>query len=406
MKYLLMMTAALLFSQAAFAKSKPFDGFSAYLLGQPDTAAAFTNQAPQGECAVAGLVETADGDVLCGTRVVRGKTPWLFCFGAKDRAIRNESLLPLASIIPGESCIAGLVLTADSSVIGATSFLMDMDYQHPEDIAARNYPGSHLFRARVTGGRVRVKDLGVPFKGETITAMAADRDKSVIFGITAPSQILFSVEARTGKSQELGRLPSLEVEMHRYIGKSTRAMIVDDSGNVWGSAYGGKLFKYDARTRKADTLSAGLPTEWGAEGQAYDCITALVRAKSGRIFGGTFLDGKLFELFPKTGRVRDLGITSRTGNITGLAEKDGVLYGLTGSQSSYSQLFAYNLATAEMVKYPDVKVYFEHTNKKFMYRPCHLRGLLLLRNGTLAMGEDDSNGHFYTYEPQPVDWAK
>jgi hypothetical protein len=104
--------------------------------------------------------------------------------------------------------------------------------------------------------------------------------------------------------------------------------------------------------------------------------------------------------------VRDLGITSRTGNITGLAEKDGVLYGLTGSQSSYSQLFAYNLATAEMVKYPDVKVYFEHTNKKFIYRPCHLRGLLLLRNGTLAMGEDDSNGHFYTYEPQPVDWAK
>ena len=109
---------------------------------------------------------------------------------------------------------------------------------------------------------------------------------------------------------------------------------------------------------------------------------------------------------PKTGKIIDLGITSRTGNITGLVERDGILYGLSGARTSVTKIFAYNIKTGEYKGYRQFKVYFHNTDKKYKWRPLHLKNLLLLKNGLIITGDDESNGHVYTYEPKKINWVK
>jgi hypothetical protein len=400
----LFILAVFLAAQLSFARSKPMEGFSVYLVGQPEKDSAFIGCIPQGEGPVSSLCETRDGGVLGGTRVERGKSPWLFYFSLKDKIIRRESVLRLASAFPGQKCVSGLVMAADSAVYGAVTDLHDMDYAYVADVKAMNYDGGHLFKAAVNAGKISVTDLGAPIKGEGICAITASREGDLLYGVTIPSQVFFSYDIKAGKAQELGRLPAFEEEFRRYISKSTRALVADDSGNVYGSAARGKLFKYTAASKKLDTLSAELPTE--GNGAAYDCITTLLRTKSGRIFGGTFLDGKLFEFLPRTGKIKDLGLTSRTGNLTGLAEKDGILYGLSGSKSSTTKYFAYNLATGEFRKFPEVKIYYENTDKKCKWSYRHLKGLVLMKNGMFATADDDQGARFYTIDPKPGEWAK
>ena len=405
MKIIIMTTLALLLATPClFARSKPVDGFSVYLIGQPDKDSAFIGSIPQGEGPVSSLCETRDNGVIGGTRVARGKSPWLFYYSLKDKIIRRESVLPLSGTFPGQKCVSGLVMAADSAVYGAITLLHEMDYEFEADVKAMSYEGAHLFKAAVNAGKISVTDLGVAVKGEGISAIVAGRGGDVLYGVTVPSQVFFSYDIKTGKAQELGKLPEFETEFRRYISKSTRALVVDDSGNVYGSAARGKLFKYTVSSKKLDTLSTALPTE--GNGAAYDCITTFARTKSGRIFGGTFLDGKLFELFPRTGRIKDLGLTSRTGNLTGLAEKDGILYGLSGSKSSTTKYFAYNPATGEFQKFPEVKIYYENTDLKSKWMFRHLRGLILMKNGMFATADDDQGARFYTIDPKPGEWTK
>jgi hypothetical protein len=401
MKYLFILL--LLFSIPAFCRSKPFPGFTAHLIGMPAETKAFTNQIPHGESAVRSMVETKSGNVFCGTRVTRGKTPWIFYFNVNHHVVRNEHLWPLDKVIQGEKCITAMVRGKDNCIYGATSNLTNLNYKDQADIKALGYKGGHLFCFHPDIEDLKIKDLGIPFQGEGIAALVSDERRGIIYGITVPSQIFFSFNIIARKAFKLGKLKNVEIWRNRYIGKSTQAMVVDETGNVCGSTAEGKIFKYSHKTHTLDILDFDLPTE--GEGGHYDCISALIRTKDNRYFGGTFLDGKLFEFFPQSGRVKALGITGRTGHLRGLAELDGILYGFSGSEKVGSRFFAYNLKTGEYKCFPDFMAYFPRDPDRFKWVPYHIREVVAVKSGVLVAGEDFSNGRIFTYEPQEMDWA-
>lgn len=396
-----LISLTLLLSLASFhplhAKSKPFDGFSAYLLGQPAADKCFANLIPQGESAISSMAETPEGGVLCGTRVMGGKDAWLFYFNAKDSVIRPEGCHRLSGPLAGPNCVIGLVRGGDKSVYGVATGLDNVDYLYEADVKAMTTGSARVFKAVLKGDRPEAQDLGVLFKGEGVSAVVADKAGTRMYGVTVPSQIFFEYDFKAAKVREIGRLPALTVEFKRYIGKSTRALVADDSGNVYGSANGGQLFKYTRAADKVDTLSLILPA---STDPGYDAVSAWCRGASGRIFGGTLMDGKLFEFLPKSGKIRDLGFTGRTGNISGLCEKNGLLYGLSGSfKSSNSRLFSYDMNAGEYRFFPGFKVYLANTDRKYQWVPGRLSNLLLLKSGLLVTGENDMNGRFFTFQP-------
>lgn len=397
MKTIYLISAALLISSALFARSKPFDGFSAYLLGQPAADKSFSNRIPAGESAVNCMVETQDNNVLCGTRVVQGKNAWLFLFNARDSIIRPESCVPLQGELAGPGGVAGLVKAADGSLFGVTSGLLNADYLYEADVKAMKTGHARLFKVTLKGSVPSIQDLGILFPGEFVSAVVTDKAASKFYGLTFPSQIFFEYDFKAAKAREIGRLPALHVEFKRMVSKTTRALVCDDSGNVYGSASEGRLFKFTAATGKVDTLSLSLPT---SDDACYDGLSAWCKTSTGRIFGGTVLDGKLFEFIPKTNKIRELGFTSRTGNISGLCEKDGVLYGLTGShKSSSSRLFSYNPATGDYRFFPECKIYLANTPNKYQWVPGRLSNLLVLKSGIIVTAENDQPGRFYTFQP-------
>ena len=384
------------------AKSKPVPGFTTFLFGQPAQGKAFTHQIPQGECATVCLAQADNGLIYAGTRVVRGATPWIIAYDPAKKSIATGNYWPLAKTVAGEKCISALVAGSDGLLYGSTTNLRTIDYADQEDVKNMAYGGGHLFSLKPDVPNPIITDLGVPFKDEGIAALVSDRKKGVVYGITSPGLVVFALTLANKKVDSLGSLGGVQVWRNLYIGKPAMALVVDDSGCLYGSAPNGKLFKYNPAVKKLSILSSSVPTE--GEGQDYDAVTAWVKTTSGRIFGGTFLDGKLFELIPKTGAIKPLGITSRTGHIRGLVERDGILYGFSGSEKTGSRLFAFNIASGEHKSFPEFKVYFKDVTTKWI--PYQLASFIALKDGSLMAGEDSDNGHLLLYEPTSLEWVK
>ncbi|MBL8024797.1 MAG: hypothetical protein JNL74_00205 [Fibrobacteres bacterium] len=384
------------------AKSKPVPGFTTFLFGEPTQGKAFVHQVPQGECGVSCIAQADNGFVYAGTRVIKGTTPWIIAYDPVKKSIPTGNYWPLSKTIVGEKCVSALVSASDGLLYGSTTNFRTVDYMDKAVVEDGSYKGGHLFSLKPEPQYPVMVDLGIPFKGEGIVALIGDRKKSIVYGMTSPGLIVFTLNTTTKKIDSLGSLGGVEVWRNLYIGKPASALVLDDSGCLYGSAPHGKLFQYNPATKKLIILSSSIPTE--GEGQDYDAVTAWTKTASGRIFGGTFLDGKLFEFIPKSGAVKPFGITSRTGHIRSLVEKDGTLYGFSGSEKSGSRLFAFNTTTCEHKCFPEFKVYFKETSNKWI--PYQLEDFILLKDGTLMAGENSDNGHLMLYEPTPLEWVK
>lgn len=392
----------LIFTVTVYAKSKPVPGFTTFLFGEPAQGKAFVHQLPQGECAISCLVQADNGTVFAGTRVVKGTTPWIIAYDPSKKSIPNNSFWPLSKSISGEKSISALVSGADGLLYGATNNFLNVNYEEAKDFRNTSYNGGHLFSVKVEQQNPLVTDLGIPFKGEGIATLISDRKKSVVYGITSPGLTIFRFNISTKKVDSLASLGGVEIWRNLYIGKPVTALVLNDSGFLFGSAPQGKIFQLNPATGKLVILNSLIPTE--GEGHAYDVVSAWVKTASGRIFGGTFLDGKIFEFFPASGAVKAMGMVSRTGHIRSLVEKDGIIYGFAGSEKSGSRLFAFNVNTGEQKCFPDFKVYFKETSNKWI--PYQMEDFILLKDGTLMAGENSDNGHLLLFEPIPLEWVK
>ncbi len=397
--FLLTVIVALI-TQSVCAKSKPVAGYTVYQIGTPNAGEPFTGKIPHGESAINSITKADNGLIFAGTRIVRGNTPWILCFDPDKKSIPDGLYWPIAPTIKGERSITALVNGADGHIYGATSNHENIDYKDFKSVLNEKYGGGHLFRFVTDINKIKIEDLGVPFSGEGISVLIADAKRHTIYGITSPSLILFSLSLADLKVKKLHNFGGVDILRNRYIGKAPPALVIDDSGNVYGSSNKGQVFKYSPVAESVSFIQDKIPTD--GEGESYDVVTAFVKTKSGRIFGGTLIDGKLFELIPATGKIKPLGITGRSGNIRSIAEANSILFGFCGSKELGTRQFAFNIATGEHRIFPGFKVYFPNSSIKMV--PYQLDKIININDSTFIISENSDNGHLFIYEPERMEW--
>ena len=328
---------------------------------------------PYGQTAITSLTNGPDGKIYGGTSADRpGKESYLFRYNGNGRDI--EILGKLSPAITGQQKIWHSLLTgSDGNLYGGTWTDAKKDEKQPS---------GHLFRYNISSGKV--SDLGIVSEGEGIYTMTSNDEKNILYGITVPSCLLFSYDIQKGKIRVIGDImktikdylspPKVMKEgklvvtdvgeergkgWERSIGGSAwrkryfppRAIICDNDGNVWGSRDQGFFFKYDVKEDILFETKIEMPLMIGTEDAIITEISvdALIKDKNGIIYGGTYSDGYLFKLDPKSGKVICMGKPIRQQRIRGLTfGEDGLLYGIGGEDNGISKVFRYNPDNGDM----------------------------------------------------------
>jgi hypothetical protein len=363
---------------------------------------------PYGQTAITSLTLGPDGRVYGGTSADRpGKECYLFRLGADS----VEVLGRLSPALPGQQKIwHSLLAGADGSLYGGT---------WTDSLPGSRRPSGHLFRYETASGRVT--DLGVVAEGEGIYTMCATDDRTVLYGITTPSCLLFSYDISRGKVRVIGDVmrtikaylnpPVVEkpgklvvTDVGEQMGKgweqsiggsawrkryfAPRAIICDNAGNVWGSRDQGYFFKYDPKEDKLTDTEIQMPLMVGTEDGIITEISvdALVKDKDGTIYGGTYSDGYLFKLDPVSGEVICLGKPLRQQRIRALGfGQDGQIYGVGGEDHGISQIFRYNPKNGDL---RELGVF--HEGGWTIYR---MDTLIVGPDGALYFGESSRISH-------------
>jgi hypothetical protein len=351
---------------------------------------------PYGQSAITALVIGPDGKVYGGTSADRpGKEAYLFRYKEGNDV---EVLGKLSPAIPGQQKIwHALVAGADGKLYGGT---------WTDAKEGGKQPAGHLFRYDIQAGKA--VDLGIVSEGEGVFTLTSNDEKTIVYGITTPSCLLFSCDISKGKIRIIGDvMASIKTYLNpppttkdgklvvtdvgeekgrgweRSIGGSAwkkryfppRAIICDNQGNVWGSRDQGYFFKYDLKQDKILDSQVQMPLAIGTEDAVITeiSIDSLVKDKEGVIYGGTYSDGYVFKMNPVTGDVINLGKPIREQRIRSLTMgPDGMLYGIGGEDDFVSKLFRYNPKTGDMRELGVI----------------HERGWTVYRIDTLIAGSD------------------
>ena len=272
-------------------------------------------------------------------------------------------------------------------------------------IGSGDAPG-HLYRHAPARDETRpirvdaaceVADLGVPVPDEGIYALAVDRPRDVIYGLSQPNGQFFSYSIKDAKTTVWGkvaerRIPGEKFETEKNIG---RAIVIDAAGNAFTSGENGAIFRFDAEKQRLDRLALTAPTVPGRE--PYNRVDAWALDSFGTLYGGTS-DGYLFRLDAKTPRLQNLGKPLNQYRIRGLVfAPNGRLYGVGGDDDEMARLFSYNPGDGsyEMLGMIDV-----NRRPYYAWQAYVIDALVIGLDGTIYMGQSERKSKLYLYHPE------
>jgi hypothetical protein len=346
--------------------------------------------------------------------------------------VRDLGYSPVDLIPDGESAITSLALAPNGDVYGATSgthshlFLLNPQHgyvfplgiiqgerliSHGVVIAASGdvymggSPSGHLLEYTPhnvdqediqIGRALPSKDIGTAVQGESILALAIDRNANVIYGLTSPNAHLFCYSIADKSFEDLGVIakappPGEKFEHENMI---SRMLIVDAEGDVFASGEDGYFYQYLARSHKLQKLLIHAPAVPGRE--PYTRVDAFVLDPGGLIYGGTS-DGYLFRLDPKDLTIRNLGKPLNQYRIAGLARSTGgKLYGVGGDSSEMARMFSYDPSTGayELLGFIDV-----NRRPYFAWQAYEIGDVISDSQGTIYLGEDERISKLYLFFP-------
>ncbi len=350
---------------------------------------------------------------------------------------------PPVDVIPaGESAIRALAVAPDGSVYGATSgarahlfvlepqhgyvvplgFLPDKTVHHALAVGGNGdvyigtamavdnngegyagYAGGHLLKYVPKGERsvirtdapCAVEDLGIPVKGQGVYALAMDRQRGVVYGLTYPGGAFFSFNATTGAFQTHGRVASANMPGEKFENEKNigRALVIDEQGDVYTSG-AGRLVRFRIKTRELETLNIPVATVRGRE--VYNRVDAWTTDESGYLYGGTS-DGYLFRLDPERLRLENLGKPLNQYRIRGLVTaRNGKLYGIGGDNDEMARLFSYDPARGvyEMLGMIDV-----NRRPYYSWMGYVFDSMTIGADGTVYMGQAERKSKLYLFYP-------
>jgi len=349
---------------------------------------------PSGESAIRALAVAPDGRLYGATS---GEHSHLFLLDP-----RHGYVEPLGRLVNAETVYHSLVVSEAGNVYIGTALAVDNNgegYDH--------YPGGHLLKyvpaedAPRKGIRIDqacpAVDLGVPEKGQGIYALAIDRSRGMIYGLTYPDGEFFRYEIQPGVVKAYGRvatdlIPGEKFEHEKAIG---RALALDQDGNVFASGEGGRFYRFSTKTRQLERLEIGLPAVPGRE--VYNRVDTWTADAEGNLYGGTS-DGYLFRLNPANLTVVNLGKPLNQYRIRGLVlAHNGKLYGIGGDDDEMARLFSYDPASGlyELLGMIDV-----NHRPYYSWQGYVFDSMAVGLDGTVYMGQAERKSKLYLYYPQ------
>jgi hypothetical protein len=345
---------------------------------------------PSGESAVRSLAVGPDGKLFGATS---GDRAHLFMLDPQ-----HGYVVPLGHL-PDKTVHHSLAVGADGAVYIGGALAVDNN-----GAGYANYPGGHLLKYTPAEGRMSIQveapckaqDLGIPVKGQGIYALAMDRKRAVVYGLTYPDGEFFSYNSATGTMKSHGRvarakMPGESFENEKNIG---RALFVDPEGDVYTSGGAGKFFRFRAKTQELEEMGIAVPTVPGRE--VYNRVDAWAQDEAGGIYGGSS-DGYLFRFDPVRQRAENLGKPLNQYRIRGLvAARNGKLYGVGGDTEEMARLFSYNPASGgyEMLGMIDV-----NRRPYYSWQGYVFDAMAIGLDGTVYMGQAERRSKLYLFYP-------
>jgi hypothetical protein len=337
---------------------------------------------------IASLAVVGD-HIIGGTSAVEGKTPFVFSASLSKR--RVTFMYDLEEIISGQQKIPTGFCKGKNGELYAGTIANEID----SEIQA----GGHLFQTTVDDkGGFHIKDLGIPVPGEGILALTINAGKTMLFGITQPSGLFFTFNLETGVIKQYEDIAPSEEDlnvMKEYalspMDFLCNALIADDQGNVYGSTLVNRLFYFNPDEEKFHFLVDNLPEVWGR--RTMGTVESWTKSENGLLYGGNAGDGQLFELNPKTKKVKNLGKPIMMNRLRGLTTaKDGKIYGIAGAAPGYAHLFSYDEKTGFVdMGNPEFEMKAPGIEQGILWRGFQLGTIASSEDGRyIVMGEDES----------------
>jgi outer membrane protein assembly factor BamB len=334
---------------------------------------------PNGDSAITALTVAPNGNLYGATS---GKDAYLFVLNP-----RHAYVQPLGMIPDTAAVTEALVVASTGEVyIGAS-------------------PGGHLLEyvpQREDRQPIRikapcaVKDLGVAVKGESVAALAIDREARTIYGLSSPNAHFFKYDIDRGTFTDAGVVAHSKPYGEKFETRKmfSQMLALDHAGNVYASGENGFLYKYDQSKQTLERLPLQAPAIPGRE--AWTRVESFVTDPAGLIYGGTS-DGYLFRFDPAKLSVQNLGKPLLAPEITALAlASDGKIYGVGGSDQDMARLFSYDPVEGayQLLGFVDV-----NRRPYYSWQAYVIKAMASGLDGTIYIGESERISRLYLFYP-------
>jgi len=340
---------------------------------------------PYGSANVQNAVEVNGYVVGLTCPEYRKQPPLLFRFSIKDVRLWdytdfNKSGAPGMRPANGLA-VMGNTVYAGTYATGKTGCLLAFDVSAPE---------------------LKAVNLGAPRKEDGVFCLTASKDGRKIFGTLFPSNgfFVYDIAGKTFKVVAGAEIDSASEDAVRFMHMDStshlcKALGIDNAGNVYGSTGMGRLFSYSLTLDKITLLGISLP--YCQNHQATNRVESWTLAPNGKLYGGTSMDGYLFSLDPKAGKLVNLGKPVMAGNLRSLAVRNNKVYGLCGEMPEYTHFFTYDMTEGGfedlgMLRFRNLLINSKHVS----YTVSHL---LFLKDGRLLFTENDLFPSLIFYNP-------
>ncbi len=325
---------------------------------------------PPGECAITSLCTGGNNKIYGATS---GSKCHLFYYDPSPGADRVCDI----AVLEGARGVRKTLVSSGGTIFGGIS-------EGESGYLFRYETGKDLINDYNTACG-SVENLGSPVSGEFIAALAADKIRGVVYGLTSPGGFFFTYEDRKKRFRVK--------EPVDKSGPCSPTLVVTPSGAVFGAGPCGRLWCYDPDRDTREELPLQIPTLAGRA--LYNQLeSAVYNPFDQRIYGGN-TDGLLFAFHPETGLVQTIGkITPETGCPALAVGNDGRIYGINGEREGMAHLFEYNVVTSSL---KDLGIPLA-ASEVFWHGyefACACTG----PSGEVYLGENDRISHLFIYFP-------
>jgi len=335
---------------------------------------------PSGECAVRALTVAPSGALYGATS---GKRSHLFV------------LYPVHGYVQPLGFLKGVTTVHRSLVVSKTGDVY-IGAGDPDGHLLKYTPGRDEAKPIRVDVPCQIADLGIPVPGEGFYALAIDRVRDVIYGLTTPNGQFFSYSIPGAKFTVHGRVADRKIPGEKFEDEKNiaRAIALDASGNAFTSGENAALFRFDGANQRLEKLALSAPTVPGRE--PYNRVDAWAVDRAGMLYGGTS-DGYLFRLDPRRLELANLGKPLNQYRIRGLVfSRNGRLYGVGGDDDEMARLFSYDPVRGvyELLGMIDV-----NRRPYYSWQAYLIDALAIGPDDTIYLGQAERKSKLYLFYP-------